>query len=275
MVFRLLTWTRSVSAPMAAILLDIDGVLHVSGEAIPGAAEAVEALREEGHALRLVTNNTTRARWKLAAELRSLGIEVAEDEIATTPLAAGRALSGLRVLALTMDSVKEDLARHVTLVEDGAEVVLVGGADESDETGEVFRYEHLNRAFAELRDGARLVCLHKNRWWQTSSGPLLDAGAFVAGLEYAAGVDAEVVGKPTAAYFEAALAELGARAEDAIMVGDDLEADIAAAKRVGLRGVLVRTGKFRREALATADPKPDAVIDSIADLPRLLAGGGR
>jgi HAD superfamily hydrolase (TIGR01458 family) len=259
---------------MAAILLDIDGVLHVSGEAIPGAAEAVEALREDGHALRLVTNNTTRARWKLAAELRSIGIDVAEDEIATTPLAAGRALAGLRVLALTMDSVKEDLARHVTLVEGRAEVVLVGGADESDETREVFRYEHLNRAFAELWDGARLVCLHKNRWWQTASGPLLDAGAFVAGLEYAAGVEAEVVGKPTAAYFEAALAELGARAEDAVMVGDDLEADVAAAKRVGLRGVLVRTGKFRREALATADPKPDAVIDSIADLPRLLAGDG-
>jgi HAD superfamily hydrolase (TIGR01458 family) len=258
---------------MAAILLDIDGVLHVSGEAIPGAAAAVDALRKGGHALRLVTNNTTRARWKLAAELRSLGIDVAESEIATTPLAAGRLLEGLRVLALTMDSVKEDLARHVELVDDGAEVVLVGGADETDETGEVFRYEHLNRAFAQLRDGARLVCLHKNRWWQTARGPLLDAGAFVAGLEYAAGVDAEVVGKPTAAYFEAALAELGARAEDATMVGDDIESDVGAAKRLGMRGVLVRTGKFRRDALAGADPRPDAVIDSIAELPRLLAGG--
>jgi HAD superfamily hydrolase (TIGR01458 family) len=275
MVFRALSWTRSVSAPMAAILLDIDGVLHVSGEAIPGAAEAVAALRKGGHALRLVTNNTTRARWKLAAELRSLGIDVAEDEIATTPLAAGRALAGLRVFALTMDSVKEDLARHVTLVEDGAEVVLVGGADETNETREVFRYEHLNRAFAELWDGARLVCLHKNRWWQTAGGPLLDAGAFVAGLEYAAGVEAEVVGKPTAAYFEAALAELDARAEDSIMVGDDVEADVGAAKRVGMRGILVRTGKFRRAALAAADPKPDAVIDSVADLPRLLAGERR
>jgi HAD superfamily hydrolase (TIGR01458 family) len=273
MAFRSLTWTRSVSAPMAAILLDIDGVLHVSGEAIPGAAEAVEALRESGHALRLVTNNTTRARWKLAAELRSLGIDVAEDEIATTPLAAGRLLAGLRVLALTMDSIKEDLARHVTLVDDGAEVVLVGGADETEETGHVFRYEQLNRAFAQLSDGARLVCLHKNRWWQTARGPLLDAGAFVAGLEYAAGLEAEVVGKPTAAYFEAALAELDARAEETIMVGDDIESDVSAAKRLGMRGVLVRTGKFRRDALAAADPRPDAVIDSIADLPDLLAGG--
>jgi HAD superfamily hydrolase (TIGR01458 family) len=259
---------------MAPILLDIDGVLHVSGEAIPGAPEAVRALREDGHALRLVTNNTTRARWKLAAELRSLGIDVAEEEIATTPLAAGTLLAGLRVLALTMDSVKEDLARHVTLVDDGAEVVLVGGADETDETEEVFRYERLNRAFAQLSAGARLVCLHKNKWWQTADGPLLDAGAFVAGLEYAAGVEAEVVGKPTAAYYEAALAALGARPEEAVMVGDDVEADVGAAKRLGMRGVLVRTGKFRRESLAAAEPAPDAVIDSIADLPSYLAGAG-
>jgi HAD superfamily hydrolase (TIGR01458 family) len=256
---------------MTAILLDIDGVLHVSGEAIPGAAEAVRALRAEGHRLRFVTNNTTRARSQLAAELREIGIELDEEELATTPLAAGRLLEGLRVLPLTMAAIHEDLARHVTLVEDGAEVVLVGGADEAPETGEIFAYENLNRAFTELREGARLVCLHKNRWWQTSRGPLLDAGAFVAGLEYAAEARAEVVGKPTAAYFEAALAELDATPGEAVMVGDDVEADIGGAKRLGMRGVLVRTGKFRPAALREADPQPDGIIDSIADLPGYLA----
>ena len=256
---------------MAAILLDIDGVLHVSGEAIPGAPEAVRQLRAEGHRIRFVTNNTTRARAQLTAELQAIGVELEEEELATTPLAAGRLLAGLRVFPLTMSAIRTDLATHVTLVEDGAEVVLVGGADETDETGEVFAYENLNRAFAELREGARLVCLHKNRWWQTSRGPLLDAGAFVAGLEYAAHVEAEVVGKPTAAYFEAALAELDAAPGEAVMVGDDVEADIGGAKRIGMKGVLVRTGKFRPAALREADPQPDAVIDSIADLPGHLA----
>ena len=231
----------------------------------------MRALRSDGHRLRFVTNNTTRARAQLAAELRAIGIEVEEDELATTPMAAGRLLEGLRVLPLTMRAIRDDLAEHVTLVEDGAEVVLVGGADETEETGEIFGYANLNCAFAELRDGARLVCLHKNRWWQTSSGPLLDAGAFVAGLEYAAQAEAEVVGKPTAAYFESALAELDASPGDAVMVGDDVEADIGGAKRVGLRGVLVRTGKFRPAALRDADPQPDGVIDSIADLPGYLA----
>jgi HAD superfamily hydrolase (TIGR01458 family) len=257
---------------MTAILLDIDGVLHVSGEVIPGAPEAVRALRAAGHGVRFVTNNTTRARSQLAGELRSLGIQLDEEDVSTTPIAAGKLLEGLRVLPLTMDSIRPDLAEHVTLVDRGAEAVLVGGADETDETRRVFAYDELNRAFAALRDGARLVCLHKNRWWQTSRGPLLDAGAFVAGLEYAAQTEAEIVGKPTAAYFESALDELAASAGDAVMVGDDVEADIGGAKRLGMQAVLVRTGKFRPAALEEADPQPDAVIDSIADLPAWLGG---
>jgi HAD superfamily hydrolase (TIGR01458 family) len=257
---------------MTAILLDIDGVLHVSGEAVPGAPQAVETLRDQGHRLRFVTNNTTRARDVLADELRSIGFDLEGGDISTTPLAAGKLLQGKRVLALTMSSIRADLTEYVELVTDGADAVLLGGADESDETAEVFSYDNLNRAYAELREGARLVCLHKNKWWQTSKGPLLDAGAFVAGLEYAAGVEAEVVGKPTAAYFEAALAEVDSSPGEAVMVGDDVEADIGGAKALGMRGVLVRTGKFRPAALRDADPQPDAVVDSLADLPSYLNG---
>ena len=255
---------------MAAILLDIDGVLHVSGEAVPGGAVAVRELRDDGHRLRFVTNNTTRARKGLAEDLRGLGIDLEDDELATTPLAAAGLLAGQRVLALTMEAVRDDLAERVELVDGDADVVLLGGADESDESGQVFAYENLNRAFAELEAGARLVCLHRNRWWQTSRGPMLDAGAFVVGLEYAAGVEAEVVGKPSRAYFEAALAELGAAADEAVMVGDDVESDVGGAKAAGLRGVLVRTGKFREEALASADPQPDGVVESIAGVPGYL-----
>ena len=230
----------------------------------------MRTLRAAGHGVRFVTNNTTRARSQLAGELRSLGIQLDEEDVSTTPIAAGKLLEGLRVLPLTMESIRPDLAEHVTLVNRGAEAVLVGGADETDETRRVFAYDELNRAFAALRDGARLVCLHKNRWWQTSRGPLLDAGAFVAGLEYAAQTEAEIVGKPTAAYFESALDELAVTAGDAVMVGDDVEADIGGAKRLGMQAVLVRTGKFRPAALEEADPQPDAVIDSIADLPAWL-----
>jgi HAD superfamily hydrolase (TIGR01458 family) len=250
---------------MAAILIDVDGVLHVSGEPIPGAAEAVGELRRRGHRLRFVTNNTTRSRTTLAAELRGSGIELDDAELQTTAAAAARALAGKRVLALVMAALVEDLD-GIELVGDGAEAVLLGGADETDETGRVFSYMNLARAFAELELGAELYCLHKNRWWQTTRGPLLDSGAFVAGLEYAAEVEATVLGKPSPAYFEAAVAALDAEPQLTWMVGDDLDSDIAGAQRFGLKTVLVRTGKFRPDALERSTTVPDAVLSSIAYL---------
>ena len=168
---------------MAAILLDVDGVLHVSGEPIPGAAAAIRRLRADGHRLRFVTNTTTRSRTRLAEELRGQGIELADEEVQTTADAAVSALRGRRVLALTMQALVADLD-GIELVGDGAEAVLLGGADETPETNLVFSYMNLARAFAELELGAELYCLHRNRWWQTARGPILDAGAFVAGLGF-------------------------------------------------------------------------------------------
>jgi HAD superfamily hydrolase (TIGR01458 family) len=165
-----------------------------------------------------------------------------------------------------MPAIVPDL-EGVELVGEGADAVLVGGADEGPESNQVFSYMNLARAFAELQLGAELYALHKNRWWQTQRGPLLDTGAFVAGLEYAADVEATVIGKPSAAYFDAALAALDAEPGLTWMVGDDLEADIAGARSCGLRAVLVRTGKFRPDAVEQSGITPDGIISSIAQLP--------
>jgi HAD superfamily hydrolase (TIGR01458 family) len=254
---------------MAAILLDIDGVLHVSGEPIRGAPEAVRQLRENGHRLRFVTNNTTHSRRSLADELRGHGFELDDDELQTTALAAARELAGRRVLALTMAAVLEDL-NGVELVGEDAEAVLLGGAAETEETNRVFSYMNLARAFSELEAGAELYCLHRNRWWQTSRGPLLDSGCFVAGLEYAADTEATVLGKPSSAYFGAAVEALDAEPELTWMVGDDIDADVAGAQRFGLRTALVRTGKFRPDQLERTTVTPDVVLSSVADLPRWL-----
>jgi len=254
---------------MAAILLDVDGVFHVSGEPIAGGGEAVRRLREAGHRLRFVTNNTTRTRAQQAEDLRGMGIELDEEELQTTPRAAARALKGKRVLALTMHSIVGEL-EGIELVGEDAEAVLIGGAGETPETSLVFSFMNLARAFHELEAGAELYCLHKNRWWQTKAGPLLDAAAFVAGLEYAADTDAVVLGKPSAAYFEAALAALDADANMTWMVGDDIEADIAGAQKHGMKTVLVRTGKFRPDALERSRVRPDGIVSSIAQLPEWL-----
>jgi HAD superfamily hydrolase (TIGR01458 family) len=168
-----------------------------------------------------------------------------------------------------MAAVLEDLD-GVQLVGEDAEAVLVGGADETAETNRVFSYMNLARAFHELEGGAELYCLHRNRWWQTSRGPLLDSGCFVAGLEYAADLEATVVGKPSAAYFAAAVEALDADPELTWMVGDDIDADVIGAQRFGLRTVLVRTGKFRPDEVERSGTMPDGLLSSVAVLPRWL-----
>ncbi|MGN6798891.1 MAG: TIGR01458 family HAD-type hydrolase [Gaiellaceae bacterium] len=254
---------------MAASLLDVDGVLHVSGAPIAGAAHAVRRLREGGHRIRFVSNSTTRSRAQLAEQLREMGIELDEEELQTTGSVASRALSGKRVLALTMPGILDDL-EGLQLVGMNVDAVLIGGADEGEETGRIFSYLNLNRAFHELGAGADLYCLHKNKWWQTADGARLDAGAFVAGLEYAADIEATVLGKPSTAYFAAALEALNAEPGLAWMVGDDLEGDCIGAQRHGMRTVLVRTGKFRPDEVERSAVQPDGIISSIAQLPEWL-----
>ena len=254
---------------MACILLDIDGVLHVSGEPIPGAVEAVAKLRSDGHTLRFVTNNSTRPRDTLAEELREIGFELDETEIQTTPRAAVSALGGRRVLALVMAAIVPDL-EGVELVGHDADAVLIGGCDETLEPNQVFSYMNLARAFNEIQAGASFYCLHTHRWWQTSRGPMLDSGAFVAGLEYATGVEATVVGKPSSAYFAAALDALGAEPELTWLVTDDVEGDIRGAQLFGMRTALVRTGKFRPDQLETTAIVPDVVVSSMSQFPEWL-----
>jgi len=237
----------------------VDGVLHVSGTPIAGAAAAVRRLREDGHRIRFVTNSTTRSRGQLAEQMREMGIELEDDELQTTGSVASRALKGKRVLALTMPGILDDLD-GLQLVGMNVDAVLIGGADEGEETGRVFSYLNLNRAFHELDAGAGLYCLHKNKWWQTADCARLDTGAFVAGLEYAADIEATVLGKPSPEYFAAALVELDADPELAWMVGDDLEGDIVGAQRHGMRTVLVRTGKFRPDDLEGAGILPDGIV---------------
>jgi HAD superfamily hydrolase (TIGR01458 family) len=254
---------------MACILLDIDGVLHVSGEPISGATEAVDTLRAAGHSLRFVSNNSTRPRARLSDELRTMGFSLEDLELQTPAGAAARELAGQRVLVLAMTAIVPDLD-GLELVGHDSDAVLVGGCDETLEPNQVFSYMNLARAFGEIQMGASLFCLHKNKWWQTSRGPMLDSGAFVAGLEYVTGVEATVLGKPSPSYFAAALDVLDAEPELTWLVTDDVEADIRGARLFGMRTALVRTGKFRPESLESAEAPPDIVVSSIAQFPALL-----
>ncbi|MGC0336197.1 HAD-IIA family hydrolase [Streptomyces sp. SLBN-8D4] len=258
-------------ASVRAVLIDIDGVLTVSWEPLPGAVAALREVREAGFGVALVTNTTSRTRASIAEVLEGAGFPVRAEDILTAPAVTASYLAahcpGARCTLLNSGDIAEDLA-GVTLVGGEAgdvDVVVLGGA------GPEFGYTALNHAFGHLQRGARLVAMHRNLYWRTEDGLQLDAGAFLAGLEQAARTEAEVTGKPSPAFFEAALARLGVGADEALMVGDDIESDVLAAQRAGLTGVLVRTGKYLPETHRSASGTPDHVIESFADLPVLLA----
>jgi HAD superfamily hydrolase (TIGR01458 family) len=251
---------------IGAVLLDLDGVLYVEGEPLPGATAAVEQLRAAGLELRFVTNTTANSRATTLRTLRTLGFELEEDEL-VTPAALARRLCadrGHRTVALIMnEDVKQDFA-GLEESDDEADAVIMG------DLGEQFGFPILNRAFRLVMDGAELVALQKNRFWLTADGLSLDAGPFVAAVEYATGRDAYVVGKPSAGFFDTILADLGVERSDVAMVGDDIETDIGGALDAGIAAVLVRTGKYREDFVRDSGIEPTATIDSIADLPELL-----
>ena len=246
------------------LLLDLDGTLYVGGEALGGAREAVGSLKASGFAVRYVTNTTRKPCGWVCERLLLMGFEVEEEEIFTPARAAAGRIGAGSCFALVDHSLLEDLA-EVNLTDDHPDYVLVG------DLGEGFTYERLNPGFRHLMEGAELLALQKNRYWQTEGGLSMDAGPFVAALEYASGKKASVVGKPERDFFGLALEDLGLEANEVAMVGDDAEADVIGAKGAGLVGIQVRTGKWQADSV-----EADLVIDSIADLPGVVEfEGGR
>jgi len=242
------------------LLVDLNGTLYVGDEPVEGAREAVSRLESSGLVIRFITNTTRKPRRAVQEHLRALGFEIEEAEIFTPARAAVGLIGDKSCFPLVDESLLEDL-KEVTLTEDRPDYVLVG------DLGEGFTYDRLNAAFRCLMDGAELLALQKNRYWRTEGGLSLDAGPFVAALEYASGKSATVVGKPEWSFFRLALEDMGLAPNEVAMVGDDAEADVAGAQAAGLKGVLVKTGKYRPGA---EEGKPDLVLASIAGLPEAL-----
>ena len=250
------------------LLLDIDGVLAVSWDALPGAVDATQRLREDRIPFRLITNTTTKTRADLAGTLRDAGFDFGEEEIVTAVVATTANLRaahpGSKVFVLSDGDATDDLT-GIELVEvEDADVIVIGGACED------FTYETMNQIFRRLMDGASLVGMHRNLFWKTSEGWELDGGAYIAGLEEAADTKATICGKPEKAYFDAALTMLGLEADRVAMVGDDMVNDILGAQAAGLTGILVRTGKYREGDEDHPKGRPDHILASFADVPGFL-----
>lgn len=250
------------------LLIDLDGTVYEAGALLPDAPEAVERLRARGLPFLFTTNTSRMSRRAVVEHLAGLGLDVEPERILTAPLAAARWLrrEGLvRPMLLLPESTHEDFAA-VGRADPAPDAVVVG------DLGAGFTFERLNAAFLALRAGARLVAIHRNRFWITEEGPTLDAGPFIVGLEYAARVEAVLVGKPASAFFQLAAEVLGRPVDRLAVVGDDPESDIRGARAAGLTAIQVETGKFDVERAARAPPteRPHHRIRSIAELPELL-----
>lgn len=251
----------------AAFLLDLDGTLYTDAGPVAGGPAMIATLRRRGIPFRCVTNTTSRSRRGLVERLRAYGYAITPEEI-ITPVGAAAALCrsrGHRRVAPYMPAAAlEDLDVLVTHGDGSPDAVVLG------DLGEGWSFARLQQAFGQIMAGADPIALSRDRYYHRGGQLTLDAGLFVAGLEYVTGRTATVVGKPSAEFYHAAVASLalagGADGHDIVMVGDDLWSDIAGAGQAGLTAWLVRTGKFREQTLSTSGITPDRVLGSVADL---------
>ena len=256
-------------SPAAGCIIDLDGTVYVGREPVPGVQAAIDSMRRAGVPLCFATNTTRKPRSELVSLLASMGIEVDSTELFTAPVAAARWLAGVgatRVSLLLEEPTFEEF-KEFTVDEETPEYVVVG------DLGEGWTYTRLNRAFRALQRGGLLVAIQKNRFWDPGGGLCLDAGPFVAALEYASGKDAVLVGKPSTAFFVSAAEYLGVPLGRVAVVGDSVTNDVDGGQRAGCLGVAVRTGTFRKEHLEGLRRPPSAVLDSLADLPSWLGLG--
>lgn len=255
------------------ILLDLDGTLYVGDQAIPGAIDCLAGLRARGIALRFITNTTTKAQQQLVEQLAQMGFVVAPEELISAPVAAQHELRRLqrdaqrplRVWPVVAEAIQCDFQEFIQ-DEQQPDYVVLG------DIGERWDLALINRLFRVMQQGAELIALHKGRFWQTPEGLKVDIGFFVAGLEYVSGKTARIMGKPNRDFFQRILEDAGVSATETLMVGDDVDSDVGGAQRMGMKGCLVKTGKYRAAYVAQSAVKPDWVLDSVAALREILPG---
>ena len=249
--------------PIKGLLFDIGGVLYTGENAIEGVPETI-AMLQERYPMRFLTNTTRTTPQTIHTKLQKMGFDLAPEMLFTALDATRNYIveqNGTAYVLLTDEAEQYFEA----LISDTPDFVVVGDAYRN------FTFERMNAAFRALNEGAQLVAAAKNRYFKDADGKLsMGAGGFIAALEYAAGVEAKLIGKPSAEFFRLAASSMGLVPEEVLMVGDDIEADIKGAQDAGMQVLLVKTGKYREGDLEKGIV-PDAVLEDISKLPTLLS----
>lgn len=253
------------------IMLDLDGTLYVGEKPFDGAVAALNELRARGYHLRFLTNTTVKSQAMLVAQLRAMGFTLDDHELISAPVAARLELAAiqtekgrpLNVWPLVADAILQEFSafQHNEIEPD---FVVVG------DIGESWTLELINRVFQAVQNGAEIIALHKGRFWQTETGLNVDIGFFVAGLEYACNKTAQVMGKPNRDFFARVIASVGCNFRETLMIGDDVDSDVGGAQRAGIKGGLVKTGKYRQSYFELSGVVPDLLLETVAELPSYL-----
>ncbi len=248
------------------ILFDLDGVLYIGSQAVEGAIEAVRKIQASGIQCRFVTNTSTLSLTSLQQKINALGFSIPINQIISAPQATYLYLKHQHnpvCRLLLAEDVKKDF-EEFNQTGKRVDYIVIG------DIGDTWSYALLNQVFSDLMQGAKLIAIHKNRFWQTEHGLQMDIGGFIDALEYASGVKAMIIGKPSADFFQIALDDMALKPSEAAIIGDDIDADVGGGQQVGLKGVLVKTGKYRQSYAEASAIKPNLIIDSIVDLPKAL-----
>ena len=241
------------------LLMDIGGVLYEGDKVIDGAIETLENLRKE-YKIRFLSNTSRIPPHKLYKKLKNMGFNIQENEIFTALSAAKKFLQNENANAYIIAT--EEAKEYFQELEGKIKYVLVCDAYKN------FTYDNLNQGFRYLENGAGFIATNKNKYFKDKDGLSLDAGGFVKCLEFASEKEAKILGKPNCEFFSLAINDMGLNKKEVLMIGDDIVSDILGAKACFLKTCLVKTGKFKENDLSKA--KPDFLIDSIAELPKLL-----
>lgn len=253
------------------IMIDLDGTLYIGNQEIPGAKQVLQQLRNAGLQLRFLTNTTTKTHAQLVAQMRSMGFDLADDELISAAQGALLELKDLqkkmqrrlKIWPLVADAVKSDF-RDFIQDEENPDYIVLG------DIGDRWDLALINRLFTVMHSGAELIALHKNRFWQTQEGLKADIGFFVAGLEYVCNKPVIAMGKPNRDFFQRVLYSVGVNAQESLMVGDDIDSDVGGAQAMGIHGCLVKTGKYRQTYCDESSVKPDFILNSFADITKIL-----
>jgi HAD superfamily hydrolase (TIGR01458 family) len=277
---------RDALRGVRALLLDLDGVIVVAGEAVAGSVEAIAELERRAMPYRIVTNTSLVSRASLSRFAARLGNDIPPERfqsaLSASAAFAAQAFPGRPLYVISSADARTEFdGQRLLSHEEAAEPEAHAAAVIVGDSPEELTHANLNRAFRLVRNGARLIGMHRNAWWMTPDGPTLDSGAYVTGLEFATGVRAQIIGKPSAAFFSIAVealrgdvtaAAIRLRRSEIAMVGDDIRTDVLAGQRAGLRGVFVLTGKHRLDELerlpghGRGGREPHAVAGSLAEV---------